>query len=106
MNLNEKIKDLSLKNIKFEESITKLDSEITKKEDELKGLKSFIFKMQSELQLKDDNIPLDIKKIFTEKEALSSEYIKSKIATQKRNIELDLKNSFIKEDPNIWYWRK
>ena len=57
-----KIKELSLENQKYKESlqttkesIAKLESDINKKNEELEGLKTFIFKLQSQLEQNDDN---------------------------------------------------
>ena len=50
-----KIKELTLENQKYKENITKLESDINKKNEELEGLKVFIFKLQSRLEENDDN---------------------------------------------------
>jgi len=56
-----KIKELTLENQKYKESlsatkenITKLESDINKKNEELEGLKVFIFKLQAKLEQNDD----------------------------------------------------
>ncbi len=57
-----KIKELTLENQKYKESlsatkdsITKLENDINKKNEELGGLRDFIFKLQSQLEQNDDN---------------------------------------------------
>ena len=57
-----KMKELTLENqrykeqlIKTKEDITKLESDIKKKNDELEGMKTFIFKLQSQLEKDADN---------------------------------------------------
>ena len=57
-----KVKELTLENKKYQDSlastkelISKLESDITKKNDELEGLKTFIFKLQSQLEKQEDN---------------------------------------------------
>ena len=66
--LLEKIKQLTLENQQIQESfmaqkktISKLEGDINKKNEELEGLKTFIFKLQIQLENKDDNL-LRIKK--------------------------------------------
>ena len=66
--LLEKIKQLTLENQQIQESFTdqkktisKLEGDINKKNEELEGLKTFIFKLQTQLENKDDNL-LRIKK--------------------------------------------
>ena len=55
--LREKNKELSaLESPKLKEEIKKLELDINKKKDELEGLKAFIFKLQKQLENKDDNI--------------------------------------------------
>ena len=49
---NQKIKELSSGD---KEKITKLETDIVKKNEELEGLKTFIFKLQSQLEKNDDN---------------------------------------------------
>ena len=96
--LIEKIKELTLKNKQIEESfnskkdnITKLEFDICKKNEEIEGLKTCIFKLQSQLEAKDDNINILKKKSFeqtklqSEKGALSNDNGNSKSATKKRN---------------------
>ena len=55
---NSKIKDLLSK---AKESISKLELDIKKKDDELEGLKAFIFKLQSKLEKSEENINKNIK---------------------------------------------
>ena len=57
----EKMKELTLENQRYKESIsqtkeniTKLESEINKKNEELEGLRTFIFKLQSQIERDDD----------------------------------------------------
>ena len=62
--LREKNKELSaLESPKLKEEIKKLELDINKKKEELEGLKAFIFKLQIQLENKDDNIAFLKKKI-------------------------------------------
>ena len=67
--LIEKIKQLTLKNNQMiesfnaqKENISKLESDIIKKNEELEGMKTFIFKLQSQLENKEDILSLERKK--------------------------------------------
>jgi chromosome segregation ATPase len=64
-----KIKELTLENQKYKESITKtkesitkLESDINKKNEELEGMKTFIYKLQKELEQKRDEDAKEKKK--------------------------------------------
>ena len=110
----EKIKQLTLKNKQINEtyiskknSVTLLELDISKKNEEIEGLKTVIFKLQSQLETKDDNINYLKKKSFNqsklliEKGALSNEiWRKSKSAIKERNSNLS-KNFFdYQTEPN------
>ena len=49
-----KIKELTIENQKYKENISKLENDINKKNEELEGLKTVIFKQLSQLEKKDD----------------------------------------------------
>jgi SMC interacting uncharacterized protein involved in chromosome segregation len=49
-----KINELTLENQKYKETITKLESDIKKKNEELDGMKAVIFKLQKDLEKKRD----------------------------------------------------
>ena len=60
--LMKKVKELTLENKKYQDSlastnelISKLELDITKKNEELEGLKAFIFKLQSQLEKEEDS---------------------------------------------------
>ena len=110
----EKIKQLTLKNKQINEtyiskknSIALLELDISKKNEEIEGLKTVIFKLQSQLETKDDNINYLKKKSFNqsklliEKGALSNEnWRNSKSVIKERNSNLS-KNFFdYQTEPN------
>ena len=58
MNNNElfaKMRELTTENLKYKDLLSKLESDISKKNEELEGLRVFIFKLQSQLEKNDDN---------------------------------------------------
>ena len=94
-----KIKELTLENQKYKESIsktkesiTKLESDINKKNEELEGMKTFIYKLQKELEQKRDE---DAK----EKKYVSSINIKNENETS-CNTEPNRGKSASKKDQN------
>ena len=50
-----KMKELTAENQKYKDLLSKLESDINKKNDELEGLRTFIYKLQSQLEKDDDN---------------------------------------------------
>ena len=100
--LLEKIKELTLENNKIKESFTsqkesisKLEKDIINKNEELEGLKIVIFKLQSQLETKDDNLALLKKKSKNMEKgscANLNELNKSNDIIKKKNSNLDNKS--------------
>ena len=58
-----KMKELTAENLKYKDLLSKLETDISKKNDELEGLRTFIYKLQSQLEKDDDKkLRLDGKK--------------------------------------------
>ena len=97
-----KINELTLENQKYKETITKLESDIKKKNEELDGMKAVIFKLQKDLEKKRDE---DEK---YEKKNVSSITLKNENETscntepnrRKSNNNQDHNKSFGPKDPN------
>ena len=101
-----KIKELTLENEKYKKSllstkedITKLESDINKKNEELEGLKIVIFKLQSQLEKTDDKIRLNKKQensnnnINQNEQNKSSEMIKDGNTTMINNLKKQLNDA-------------
>lgn len=97
-----KIKELTLENQKYKdsmaktkESITKLEADINKKNEELEGMKTFIYKLQKELEQKRD----EDEKLDKEKKNVSSLTIKNENETS-CNTEPNRRKSINNKDQN------
>jgi hypothetical protein len=90
--LLEKNKELTLQNNNLQlslnsqkEEYSKLEKEIKKKDEELEGLRAVIFKLNSQLEMKDDIVVQLKKKNAFGPEALSQDYRKSNLIQQKNS---------------------
>ena len=103
--LLEKINQFTLNNTSQKESLSKLEKDIIKKNDELEGLKTFIFKLQNQLEIKDNNLEVlqknnEMLKMKAEKDIGADLFNKSNDYIKKKNSNLDSKSLDTSKDAN------
>ena len=93
--LNNNTKELTLENSKLKESlskakeyISKLESDIKKKDDELEGLRAFIFKLQSKIEKIEENNRNDYSPIINSKEQGNNNIIINKLNNAEKKIKM------------------
>ena len=93
--LNNNTKELTLENSKLKESlskakenISKLESDIKKKDDELEGLRAFIFKLQSKIEKTEENNRNDYSPIINSKEQGNNNIIINKLNNAEKKIKM------------------